>query len=43
VVAEELTELLLVIGDAMPLDERDEVASRIPGEGRAAEVGFCER
>jgi hypothetical protein len=37
-IAEELAEGLLVIGNAMPLDERDEVPRRIAGERRACEV-----
>jgi len=38
VVAEQLPELLFVIGDAVLLDQRDEVARRIPRKCRTAEV-----
>src|SRR5207344_1051366 len=38
-VAEQLPLVLLVPGDAMALDEIDEVARRVAGQRRAAEVG----
>ena len=40
VVAEELAQLLLVPGDAVALDERDEIARRVARERGAAEVGI---
>src|SRR5258706_14299228 len=39
-VAEELAEGLLVPGNAVGLDERDEIARRVTRERRAAEVGI---
>jgi hypothetical protein len=37
-VAEQLAELLLVVGDAMALDQRDEVGGRVARQRRLAEV-----
>jgi hypothetical protein len=39
-VAEELALVLFVPGDAMALDQGDEVARRVARQGRAAEVGI---
>jgi hypothetical protein len=39
-IAEELAQLLLVVGDPVTLDQRDEIACRVPRERRAAEVGI---
>src|SRR5438094_8833214 len=38
VVAEELAELLLVVGDAVALDKTDELRGRVARERRAAEI-----
>ena len=40
-VAEQLAERLLVIGDAVPLDQRDEVGLRVAAQRRTAEVRDC--
>ena len=37
-VAEELAQLLLVVRDPVPLDQRDEIAGRVPRERGAAEI-----